>query len=354
MLFGYPIEATAENWLHECLIEMIQTTHESIRTGDVIPPWPDIIPSIYRSSLRRRTGLKKHLENYQKAAGKLSSAELAKVSSAVINQNNISDLLAGKCDCDKLDDFPDAIKEPVKALFESGFKLLSALEIRDRQYKIISDKVRYHICPFCGCEFFDAPGGSRPDLDHYLAESKYPFAAANLRNLVPMGDKCNSKYKLAEDVLYTEDGTRRSSHDPYGKFESVKISLLRSVPFARKQGFYDLPEWQIDFGPSTKEVSTWLSVFHIEERYKRDNLDYDFISWLKDFQEYCKSLDFKPATDQDVLDALESFLVYLKGLGARDRAFLRFAVFEMLVAYYKNEDKTVKFFINTLAIGGMA
>ena len=27
MLFGYPIAATAENWLHECLVEMVQTIH---------------------------------------------------------------------------------------------------------------------------------------------------------------------------------------------------------------------------------------------------------------------------------------------------------------------------------------
>ncbi len=322
--------------------------------GSSIPSWPDIIPDAYRSKLRRRTKLRRYLEDYQKVAAKLSTAELAKVSSAATNQNNISDLLAEKCDCDKLDDFPEIVKDPIKALFGFGFDLLSELEIRDRQYKIISDKVSYHICPFCGCEFFDAPGAPREALDHYLARSKYPFAATNLRNLVPMGHNCNSKYKLATDVLYSEDGTRRPSNDPYGEFEGVKISLKRSTPFARKLGCYEFPEWQIDFEPNTKEVSTWISVFQIEERYKRDNLDYEFVSWLTEFQKYCISRKFRPVTEQDVLDALDAYLVYLKGIGIRDKAFLKFAVFEMLSTYYKNENKNVKFFINTLAIGGIS
>jgi hypothetical protein len=139
MLFGYPIEATAENWLHECLIEMVQVTHESIRSGNEPPSWPNIIPDAHRPKLRRRTKLKRHLEDYQKAVATLSDAELIKMSTAAINQNNISDLLAGKSNCEKLDDFPDVVKEPLKALFGLGFELLSDLEIRDRQYKLISE-----------------------------------------------------------------------------------------------------------------------------------------------------------------------------------------------------------------------
>lgn len=354
MLFGYPIEATSENWLHDCLIEMIEATHESIKTGSAIPSWPDIIPDIYRSSLRRRTSLKKHLENYQIAARKLSASELSKVSIAVINQNNISDLLAGVCDCDKLEDFPETIKEPAKALFEFGFKLLSDLKVRDQQYKTIFDKVPYHICPFCGCEYFDAPGAPREALDHYLAESKYPFAATNLHNLVPMGNKCNSKYKLATDILHNEDGERRKSFNPYGEFESVTISLENSTPFARVIGFIPLPEWQIDFKPNVEEVATWSSVFQIEERYKRDNLDSEFVSWLREFQYYCKSSKFKPINEQDVLRALDAYLIYLKESGVENRAFLKFAVFEMLISYYQNGDDRVKLFINSIAIGGIA
>jgi hypothetical protein len=34
VLFGYPIAATAENWLHECLLEMMQTIHANHANHD--------------------------------------------------------------------------------------------------------------------------------------------------------------------------------------------------------------------------------------------------------------------------------------------------------------------------------
>ena len=43
MLFGYPIAATAENWLHECLVEMVQTIHANHANHDgrqVALAWP--------------------------------------------------------------------------------------------------------------------------------------------------------------------------------------------------------------------------------------------------------------------------------------------------------------------------
>ena len=89
------------------------------------------------------------------------------------------------------------------------------------------------MCPFCGCEYFDAPGAPREDLDHYLPKSLYPFAAANLRNLVPMGMKCNERYKLAQDILRDAAGVRRRSFDPYAE-RQIKVILDNSVPLAAR------------------------------------------------------------------------------------------------------------------------
>ncbi|MCK7494405.1 MAG: hypothetical protein MZW92_26920 [Comamonadaceae bacterium] len=61
--------------------------------------------------------------------------------------------------------------------------LLTKIGIRDRRYQAIYKSAMYHMCPFCGCEYFDAPGAPREDLDHYLAKSRYPFAAVNLEIL---------------------------------------------------------------------------------------------------------------------------------------------------------------------------
>jgi hypothetical protein len=50
VLFGYPIAATAENWLHECLVEMVQTIHANHDGRQVALAWPDIIPAAHRTN----------------------------------------------------------------------------------------------------------------------------------------------------------------------------------------------------------------------------------------------------------------------------------------------------------------
>ncbi len=96
-----------------------------------------------------------------------------------------------------------------------------------------------------------------------------------------MGNKCNSRYKLAQDILTKKDGTRRKSFDPYNHGE-ISLSLNNSQPFAGKNG--QLPRWQIEFSPNTEEIITWDEVFHIRERYEKNVLNEEFKSWLRSFQ----------------------------------------------------------------------
>ena len=93
-----------------------------------------------------------------------------------------------------------------------------------------------------------------------------------------MGNKCNSKYKLAKDIMYKDDGTRRKAiYLPYNLGGiNIRISLDQSEPFAGKQDLFPLPRWELEFEPKVEEVSTWETVFHISERYQRDILDAEF------------------------------------------------------------------------------
>jgi hypothetical protein len=350
MLFGYPAAATEENWFHDCLIQIIQTIHVCNRERQPVPAWPAIIPEAYRTKLSGKHGLRDRLNTYQAVVEKISPPELEQVINALNEQNDIASLLSGARNCETIDDLPDCIRQPVKELFTFAFKLLTDLEIRDHHYKVIYEQT-FHICPFCGCEHFDAPSGPREALDHYLAESKYPFAAANLCNLVPMGHKCNSKYKLAQDILYNDDGTRRKSYYPYDNFGKIKIILVNSEPFAGAKGLF--PGWQIDFEPNTEEVSTWDSVFHIRERYGRDILDPDFKSWLREFISWCVSALTAPESDQEVIDAIKRYSKHLETMGMGDRAFLKAAVFRMLLHHCQRGNQRLFGFMKGLVIGGM-
>jgi hypothetical protein len=353
MLFGYPIEATNENWFHECMIAMLQTIHESILNGQGIPLWPEIIPLPYRKVLKRKTGLRSRLQNYQREVLRLSNDQLRSLIKAISEQNDIVHLLSGERNCGTIEELTTTIRQPIRELFEFGFDLLADLGIRDRQYQIIFNATPFHICPFCGYEYFDGPGAPREPLDHYLAKSKYPFAAVNPRNLVPMGGKCNSKYKLAKDILYKEDGTRRKVVDPYN-CKSIQLSLKNSKPFEGNHAIFPLPLWLIEFEPITEELSTWDSVFDIKQRYQRDVLDADFMSMLREFSIYCMDRKVRAELQEEVIQALKNFSDYWKEMGMKDKAFIKAAVFEMLFLHCQQGNQRLSEIVSSVVIGGMS
>jgi hypothetical protein len=327
LLFGYPIAATHDNWLHECLCEAIRSIHDAANAGSCYPGWPAILPVTQRGRLSARTGLRDRLANYDKAVRRLSIVNRARVLQAVTDQNRISDLLAGTCSCVTIDGLPRTIRRSVESLFGYAYTQLTDLGLRDRHYRVIYDSVRDHVCPFCGTEYFDAPGAPREDLDHYLAKSLYPFAAANLRNLVPMGHKCNSKYKLAADILCCADGTRRVVFDPYDHADVV-VLLDDSDPFSGATG--NTPKWEVRFEPDSPAVSAWDEIFKVRERFCRDHLDPSFASWIRIFGEWACSIGLNLATDDAIVDALARYESFWRESGMQDRAFLKAAVFRML------------------------
>jgi hypothetical protein len=326
MLFCYPVDAVANNWLHDCIIEMVSGAISALSSGAEAATWPECIPCPHRERLQTRTSLEKAYAEFCAAAQCLSSDENKQILSAMSSQNRIPQIFAGDDECASCDALPQQIREPSKNLFRAAFNLLTEFGLRDNQYRIIYDNIPSRLCPFCGYEHFDAPGAPRHDLDHYLSISRYPFAGANLRNLVPAGDRCNSSYKRNADVLVGADGIRRRCFDPYGA-ANASVSLIGSKLFARSNG--RLPEWNVDLG-SSPEASTWDAVWQIKERYKRDVLDAEYSDWLGHFAQWCKLKKLKLMTSSDVGDALDDYLKTVIQERFSDRAFLKKAMFEMI------------------------
>jgi hypothetical protein len=350
MLFGYPVSAaTDNNWLHECVCEILCSIHAS-HTVTPLPVWPEIVPAPYRQRLKsRKKTLGEKLNAYQKTLKNLTTTEQERILRALHDQNEIALLLSDQHTCETISDLPRTIHKPVKELFECAFELLTKLEIRDRHYKAIYD-VTPHICPFCGCQPFDALGSRREALDHYLAESLYPLAGSNLRNLVPMCNKCNSR-KLAQDILTKKNGTRRKSFDPYN-CTGIRLSLENSQPFAGKlTSTGQLPLWQIEFNPNSEEVLTWDEVFDIRERYRRDVLDAEFETWLRHFKSFLKRHNIPHSSDEELVDAIAGHATYYEDMGMSDRAFLKAAVFRMLHAHCQNGDRQLMDFIRDVVNG---
>jgi hypothetical protein len=325
MLFCYPIAAVEENWLHDAIVEMISA---ALASTDELVAWPGCIPAEYRVVLRGRVGLRDRFARLCAAAVALSPGDKNVVLSALISQNNIPAIFDGSTECVRSDELPAAIRPLIDDLSRFAFALLSDLGQRDRQYDIIYKSMPNRVCPFCGCEYFDAPSAPRHHLDHYMPMSHYPFAGANLRNLVPAGDRCNSAFKRDSDVLRRNDGERRRVFDPYGS-QSASVSLLKSRPFGRKEG--RLPEWDIDLG-ETPEAVTWDSVWRIRERYGRDILDAEYRNWLDHFAQWCRLGNRARSTRNEIAVALNEYIQSVIQEGFADRAFLKRAMFEMLAS----------------------
>lgn len=328
MLFGYPVAATAENWLHDCMVAAIASVHQLIEEQKPLPDWPEVIPLAYRTKLLSRRGLRDRFVDYAEAVRQLSTENRKAVLDAVRSQNRIAELLAGQCECQGLGELPASVREPAKSLFSFAFDLLTDLGIRQRQYQEICNGIPERVCPFCGCEGLDAPGAPQEDLDHYLPRSKYPFAAANLRNLAPMGGRCNSSYKRTQDPLRRDDGVRRLACDPFAA-SGIAVSFENSVIDEVTTGPL-VSDWVIDFAPDTEAVKTWDEIFRIRERWTRDVLDEKtFNKWLGDFQSFCKSSNIPIAEDADVVDAVKRFQEYLADCGFEGHAFLKAAAFKL-------------------------
>lgn len=272
--------------------------------------------------------MRDRLQKIVDAAKALSAANLDAAIEACGSQNLLPEILDSSNACKSITGLPKRFTKAIREYFGFGFELLSPLGIRDEQYRVIHEAIASKVCPFCGYEFFSAPGSPRHHLDHYLPISLYPFAGANLKNLVPMGPRCNSSYKLADDILFEANGNRRTAFDPYGNLTG-SVNLLGSQ-------FYDeageiRPNWVVNLGVHSA-ASTWDEVWNIRSRYRSDVFSVEYESWLSDFGNWCVYAGRPTNSDAEILDALEAYTLYLGSQRFADRAFLKKAFFDLLIS----------------------
>lgn len=328
MFFVYPIAATSTNWLHECLAEILNEGMNNVDAGNARTPWPDCIAVDRRDRLRRFSQLQEYLDEFFACYESLAQDERSIVREAVDDQSAPAVLFEGGRNANRLIDLPEPIRESAKQVFEKAFDMLKPLGIRDENYKKFFRSLDHKVCAFCGCEHFSGATSKREPLDHYLAISLYPFAGANARNLVPMGAKCNSSYKLAQDVLRTSQGVRRVCFDPY-EATPVRVNLMASQLFARDNG---LPSWQIHLEGDADRIRTWNEVFDITRRFTDDHLDSIYKNAIKVFGALWRKRPQVLPMDATVAEALEHLADLSRAKGWSDRAFLETALYEMLQA----------------------
>ncbi|GAB5489664.1 MAG: hypothetical protein Pars2KO_32340 [Parasphingorhabdus sp.] len=332
MLFGYPIESFENNWLHEALIEMLGTDLDLIDAGNDWEPWPVCIPAHYLAKLEARHGLRDRRRNFLQAYSNLSDVDRAAVRNAMQRQNQIPDVFNDLDPCPTLDDLNQTIRESAKALFKFAFEILTGLGLRDANYALFYENLSHRVCAFCGLEPLDSSEQKREALDHYLVFDRYPFAGANFRNLSPMGNKCNSRYKLQQDILIDSDtGGRRRCCDPYASPE-IELRLHNSRPFEGVTTNLTIcPDWEIEWdGGDADRLNVWETVFDIPNRIRGSSLNPNFRDWVSHFALWAARAKGQLNQRDHMREALREFAEIVLPEGYSDQAFLKRATILML------------------------
>lgn len=329
MLVSYPVAAAGENWLHDGLVAVLTRAIDGI--PDPMADWLDLFPAEHREAVKRKTSLSDRLGLVVETIVELDVPSRTKLRACLVEQNRLPHAFSSLIPPPLLPAQPPELRTRVSSLFECAFKLLSSLGIRDRQYHAVYSATPGRVCGFCGLERLSAPvpGTPREHLDHYLAFSIYPLAGANLRNLAPIGGRCNTAYKRDVDMLRTAQGVARRCFDPYGGHQA-RITLLNSRPLrGPRRGTDILPQWDVELtGADADRLVAWDEAFRIRHRYRHDVLDPDFSDWLDHFAVW--TADDPPVDLPSLLQRIRHYLRTVVQERPGEATFLRRATFEML------------------------
>lgn len=208
----------------------------------------------------------------------LSSTQLKTLKKAVHNNNKIRELCNGTIEPVKYSeieiinaDLVVALKTFCNYLYDEVVKkapFYNNYENINTYYKTVVKKSSF--CRCCGInKVLTQFHTHRSALDHYLPRKHYPFNSLNFKNLVPICDVCNSKYKLSEDTLYSTN-TRVKAFYPFrNDIPDIKINIVFNKPFDDTIMPNDI-ELNLTCVGFQEEVETWERVFGIAENYKAE------------------------------------------------------------------------------------
>lgn len=232
--------------------------------------------------LNRSAELKKHLEKFFNAFKILYPLEKTAVLQQFENIQSVELWLSDvSLDADKIKNtnLPSTLREPCKKLFIYLYENTIGQALKEHYNAIYDTLINNRYCPFCAIEQLPNKNDRKADYDHLLCKTDYPFLSVNMRNLIPMGERCNQIYKKEQDVLINNLGQRRQFLNPYKQQYNLRLDLSGSVlPTATDR----TPAWHITFYPSNDIVTAWSEVFNIKTRYA-DELTTQFNHWLDIF-----------------------------------------------------------------------
>ncbi|RWQ64050.1 hypothetical protein [Mesorhizobium sp.] len=311
MLFTYPIAATADNWVSTTLLELLKNAVEYLQNAQEPDGFQESVPEEYQAEFARGTKFPDLYAAFVDQCRLLNDQQRDLVLKALAGQNGFPGLFAANTPCPNITVTLQAVNQATRSLFEYAFGKLSDLKtpgsvdtVRARYHQLVHSHIASGCCPFCGLEILEAPDPDLvdPDLDHYLAISKYPFAGANLRNLTAMGTTCNRSYKGAKDILLNELNQKVDCIDPYGD-QLITISLAGTVLLP---GGGQGPAWVLSFDPDALSQN-WRRIFKLETRLQANVLEKQYQTWLESCVKYAQKNGIDISLKEGAIEAVRKF-----------------------------------------------
>jgi hypothetical protein len=197
-----------------------------------------------------------------------------------------------------------------KHLFKDTSKLAKVVaacgeSLQDHFNTFRDEAINGNVCCCCGTEILaqyreniDDDEQWRAPYDHLLAKTEYPIFAVHPKNILPICYTCNSKAKLAKDLLHDDFGNRRYSFFiPESAHENVSLQITAVV--AEKISPSVSAIIHSANAIDMEKLVTWNAVYEIKNRVEGEfsslieKLSEDFI--VNDFTEFRAQL--RPKAD---------------------------------------------------------
>jgi len=285
--FSYTKIVSTQSFVNHVMLDVIfrapKIAAPAFSSALVLPKYQNIIDNINNEYILSP------LSKVYQICKSLGREDLKLLKTAVHNNNQIDDLCKCKDGIQPVSysdiqlinkDLALALKIFCDFLYDKSINRAPFYNIYgtvDAHYKNIVG--RSSVCRCCGINKVLTKYHTHSSaLDHYLPRKHYPFNSINFRNLIPICDICNSKYKLSEDTLYKTENKGKSNESkkrvkvfyPYSR-EAYDIQI--DLKFNRPYNATIEPE-HIDIDLNCvgfqEEVESWDRIFGIKENYKAE------------------------------------------------------------------------------------
>jgi len=218
----------------------------------------------------------------------LDNKKLKRLKRAVHVNNKIRELCDGEIEpitYDEIEIIDSELKKAIKLfcdkLYDNVIDLApcyNMYEEIDGYYKKVVQ--RSSKCRCCGInKVLTKFHTHRSALDHYLPRKHFPFNSVNFKNLLPICDICNSKYKLGKNPLckIENKGRKNESRQKSKAFYPFRRTILDigiSIKFQNTKSVKSLEPNNIEIELTCPgyddQIETWDRIFGIKENYKAE------------------------------------------------------------------------------------